>query len=251
MGGWQEPPERSGERRVPVTISNIRLVLPTDDNYKRWSRKNHFAFKPPRTPCPYAVAYQRALDQWEHGARSLLRASLPECPERILAYMETGKHGPAALHFRELDFVSGAPDAPVLFVEIKLRVSSASGIGGIGQVRKALAVARHVWPEVMGCCLNVHMAEMLQVEGAVNVPMTPMAMLADILRARAWAKDDVPITWIRSADLAALGRHHGWLTESAVTDLARLRKEAQKPLDTVPKVMGSANAGCLGDRWPA
>ena len=233
-----------------MTISDIKLVYPDDTNYKSWARRNHFAFDPPRTSCPFARDYERALRKWEGVVQSILRQYLDECPKRILCWKEANNQGRSVLRYRELDYVHGPEGSPKLFVEIKQRETLHSGSTGSKQMAAALNVAHNEWSFVAGACLNVHMASILELDTHDQPQLTSLEELPRIVLREPNLNTDVPVLWIDSKVVATFAVQADLLTEEEIRKLPRLRKLAQNPLLNIGDRADSKTKPHLADIWP-
>lgn len=233
-----------------MICSEVALVHPADSNYKSWARRNHFAFHPRRSACPFARDYQRAQNKWEEIIRTILRSNFDECSERILRWMETDKERGSMPRYRELDYVHGSRQSPKLFVEIKQRESTTSGVDGKKQMKAALAVARSEWPTLAGVCLNVHMAGVLDLDDQ-NAPLfLSLGDLSGVMAVESNCLDNIPVLWIDSTDVAAYAIRSGLLTEADVDYLPRLRQLAFSPLASIADRVDEKIKSRLGDIWP-
>lgn len=206
----------------------VSLVRPEHMGYLDWCRRQRLRGADSRPRDPIAREYFQRLMGWEAVVRRILSASVSECAaERILE--SEGVFGARMrTRYNELDFVSGSPLDPRVFVEIKLRERTV-GVGtGWKQLNRSLTSARTRWPHLGGMSVCVAMGSVLLTEGELSVCPVRLGDLRGRLESVRGA--DGEVLWLDGREVADFGVSVRMLTEEDVQLLPELRKDMLYPV---------------------
>lgn len=221
---------------------SIRLLDPRDPEVVAWNRKQRLRNQKTRAICPFAQDYSRTLRGWEVLLQKFLAAAVPQTygPQILRQRICGGMLNPA-LHYREVDSVVGSPESPEVFVELKCRETSRKPQSGWSQLNKSLGIARQVWPNLSGLCVQMAMGRLLQTESEYQQPVVSFDQLSAALT-RAKTCDGVTV-WVCGEEVSRFGIAHGLLQQAEIDQLLQQRRCMLSPVSVLREAESEQREG--------